>query len=82
MAFCDFCNTTCTMCQVGERGAFHAHTADGKWVCDTCWLYDLCTSDENPYGVPRNPSGPCEKGDCPHRPKIDGPWVEWEPAGT
>lgn len=71
MAFCDFCN--CQQCQNGyPYEVWHAPTIDGRWICDVCYRYDLCTAD----GPDRNWNGPCEDFDCIHRPKLSGDWVE------
>ena len=87
MAFCDFCQ--CENCQHGTEDGkpchwlSHAPTADGRWICDVCWQYDVCDEHNGkPY------YGPCEDehgkpiADCPHRPKLVGPWepVAKEPA--
>jgi hypothetical protein len=78
MAFCDFCD--CGDCQEGAKHLHHAETSDGRWICDCCWLYDMCTMDHNPFGVSRSRSGPCDDRDCPHRPKVVGEWLPWIPA--
>lgn len=69
MAFCDFCK--CDDCVNGNDWLFHAQTSKGFWICDVCWLYDLCTS-----GPERNKNGPCEEALCPHRPALVGPWLD------
>lgn len=71
MAFCDFC--TCGNCEHGAPWLSHAPTADGRWICDICYRYDVCTS-----------TGPCENEDgsiieCEHRPKLVGEWVKLTP---
>jgi len=73
--FCDFCS--CASCKYGWEisSIKHAPTVDGKWVCDVCYAYDLCTSGPN-----RNPNGPCEDENgksipCEHRPKLSGPFI-------
>jgi len=75
MGFCDFC--TCESCTEGTKGLFHALCVDGRYICDVCYTYDLCTSD-TPGGPPRNPSGPCDNKDCIHRPKLIGEWIEFK----
>lgn len=68
--FCDFCD--CPTCLNGEHGITHAPTADGRWICDVCWQYDVCDVHDGKY------NGPCESdegepiADCPHRPKLIG----------
>lgn len=78
MAFCDFC--TCKTCQNGTEGLTHARTKGDRWICDVCWTYDLCTSDKNPYGTPRNKDGPCPSDKaCAHRPLLStGKWTTLE----
>lgn len=75
MAFCDFCE--CENCRtgVGPKGLKfqHAPTADGRWICSTCFTYDVCTSG------PKRAAEPCEKLDCEHRPRLAG---EFQPAKT
>src|ERR1044072_6348356 len=70
-AFCDYCN--CQQCKTGEAPSslhlHHAPTNDGRWICDVCYLYDVCTT-----GQMRNPSGPCVNKDCVHRPVLTGDW--------
>ena len=66
MSFCDFCD--CRMCREGDPRLSHAPTADGGWICDVCYTYDVCTSGPN-----RAPM-PCEDNDCKHRPTLVGPW--------
>ena len=69
--FCGFCGCEC--CRTGEGWkplqVTHAPTDDGRWICEVCYSYDLCTS-----GPDRNPGGPCEDGACRHRPTLVGPW--------
>lgn len=71
MAFCDFCN--CETCRNGEPWLRHAETADGRWICEVCFDYDVCTT-----GPDRSPTGPCENIECEHRPKIVSDWVMFE----
>lgn len=68
MAYCDFC--TCRDCQFGTKYLSHAQTSDGRWICDVCYTYDLCTS-----GPTRNKNGPCEDKNCHHRPKLITGWM-------
>lgn len=73
MSFCDFCS--CQQCQTGFDGKFfeyHAQTADNRWICFTCYKYDLCTAD----GPNRNWNGPCNEMNCLHRPIIVGDWIK------
>jgi hypothetical protein len=65
--FCDFCK--CEDCQNGADWLHHAQTADGSWICDVCYEYDLCTAGPK-Y------SGPCEDHNCEHRPIIVGDWIK------
>ena len=73
MAFCDFCD--CNDCRYGTKYLSHAQTSDGKWICDVCYTYDLCTAD----GPNRNWSGPCKNKDCQHRPTLVGEWIVAKP---
>jgi hypothetical protein len=68
--FCDFCS--CAACKYGWKDCkmSHAPTVDGKWICNVCYSYDLCTSGPN-----RNYNGPCEDKTCQHRPKLSGPFI-------
>ncbi len=70
MNFCDFC--TCDQCKFGEKNLYHAKTTSGKWICDICFSYDVCTSGPN-----RNPNGPCESDTCKHRPRLISGWKEF-----
>ena len=81
MSFCDFCK--CEQCQTGEGGPAeytHAPTADGKHICDVCWQYNVCGRERQRAGA-KYCGPPCEDAegrpipDCPHRPKIVGPWT-------
>ena len=69
MNFCDFCD--CDDCKYGNGivSTNHAQTSDGRWICDICYTYDMCTSGPN-----RNPKGPCDNKNCEHRPKIISSW--------
>lgn len=69
--FCDFCE--CEECKYGIDRLYHAQTADGSWICDVCYTYDLCTS-----GPLRNPQGPCDNKDCSHRPRIVSDWIKFK----
>jgi len=69
MAFCDYCD--CEDCQNGTEYISHAQTVDGKWICDVCYLYDLCTADG-----PKRGALPCENKDCVHRPKLVSEWTK------
>ena len=69
--FCNYCR--CGDCVYGKPGLYHALTIDGDWICDVCWLYDMCTND----GPNRNRNGPCENRDCIHRPRIKGKWIKY-----
>lgn len=66
--YCDYCNCPC--CKYGWEEAVtirHAPTLGGKYICDVCYEYDLCTSGPN-----RNPDGPCKDYNCEHRPRLIG----------
>jgi len=70
MSFCDFCD--CSDCKTGDNGLFkiyHANTSEGKWICDICYAYDVCTSGPN-----RSFNGPCKDKLCEHRPKLISEW--------
>lgn len=62
--FCSYCN--CNNCKYGESREYHAFTENDNFICSTCWNYDVC------------PSGPCEDFNCSHRPKLKGPWENFE----
>lgn len=64
--FCDFCS--CDDCKRGQDYLSHAETVDGRFICDVCYLYDLCTRTE---------SMPCESDLCAHRPALKtGEWTK------
>lgn len=68
MNFCDYCK-----CEHHEEfGSYHAPTVDGKWICDVCFDYDVCTSGPN-----RN-SSPCDEVDCGHRPILKSEFEKYE----
>lgn len=71
MIFCNFCE--CEDCQKGSKLLSHAETKDGKWICDVCYYYDMCTN-----GPERNPEGPCKEKICKHRPILVGHWLKFE----
>lgn len=75
MAFCDFC--PCGDCRNGTRHLSHANTADGRWICGTCYLYDECVRAQRKAG---DSIGPCDELDCKHRPTIVGPWIRFGEA--
>ena len=76
MNFCDFC--PCEECRNGVDGLSHAQTKEGKWICDICYTYDVCTSGPN-----RSRHGPCEteygtlNPNCVHRPILVTGWIDW-----
>ena len=95
MAFCDFCS--CEDCKTGivhhvdlsdkivrrvSSKLSHAPTADGRWICDLCWRYTVCSDAKRAEGL-RNGSGPCEELvngkivpiQCSHRPVLVGPFT-------
>ena len=74
MAFCDFCD--CEGCRDGTPGLSHAQTEDGRWICDTCYDYEVCIDAFRAEGVNRMPCGH-QDGDqpCPHRPTLATGWV-------
>lgn len=85
--YCDFCK--CHMCQTGEVQyyncdgelvnletipvLYHAQTVDGKWICETCYTYDLCAKNNS------DPcKGLCKEYKCNHRPiLINNEWTFW-----
>lgn len=81
MSFCDFCQ--CKQCQTGDAPFHYTHapTADGRWICEVCWSYDVCGRERVRLGETKYKSAPCEDArgraipDCPHRPKLVGPWT-------
>lgn len=66
--FCDFCD--CADCKNGRQDLRHAKTADGRWICDVCYTYDVCVDAWRKQGVRL---GPCEHP-CNHKPKLIGGW--------
>lgn len=66
MAFCDFCK--CEDCQAGTPYLQHAQCEDGRWICDTCYNYELCIEAVRDI---------CKEKDCGHRPKIVSDWSDW-----
>lgn len=67
--FCDFCD--CDECKFGADYDWflHAQTNEpDKWICSTCYTYDLCTSG------PNRANHPCENKECIHRPKLVTKW--------
>lgn len=68
--FCDFCN--CNTCKYGETWLSHAQVEENTWICDVCYLYDLCTD-----GPEKNVLGPCENKSCIHRPKLMSKWIKF-----
>jgi hypothetical protein len=68
--FCDFCQ--CDDCKFGNNVLRHARTEDGRWICDVCYSFHLCTSGPN-----RNPYGPCSNLNCSHRPKLVTDWIKF-----
>lgn len=76
--FCDFC--PCQNCKHGDEYLSHCKTVDGKWICSICWTYDLCTSNDNPFGAIRSKNGPCPNNQqCEHRPQLVGNWQAFNP---
>lgn len=74
--FCDFCD--CDDCKYGAEWLCHSECIDGRWICDVCWRYDVCTSGEK-----RSKFGPCENengkpiANCEHRPTLKtGIWIK------
>jgi hypothetical protein len=76
--YCDFCG--CEECRTGvggHPGLAHAQTEDGRWICNTCWRYDVCVSAKRKAGLF---GGPCEDEhggalpDCGHRPPLTTGW--------
>lgn len=72
--FCDYCY--CVDCKYGTEYISHCLTANGTWICDVCYNYDVCTN------VYKNKFlGPCEDMNCEHRPKLIGNWIKGEKKG-
>lgn len=69
--FCDYCD--CSDCQEGTKYLSHAQTSNNDWICDVCYLYDVCTAD----GPNRNWNGPCEDTNCIHRPLLISEWIKF-----
>jgi len=63
------------MCQTGNSGMqlLHAQCEDGRWICDTCYTYELCVdAGSDPC------EGLCGQNKCEHRPKlVTGEWTFW-----
>lgn len=52
---------------------YHTQTVDGKWICRTCYAYDLCANagSDPCYGL-------CGERKCDHRPKlVNNEWTFW-----
>ncbi len=68
MRFCDYCE--CEMCKTGIDSSvfadYHAQTSDLKFICFTCYKYDLSVKEDNL----------CEDMNCEHRPTIIGKWIK------
>jgi hypothetical protein len=69
-AFCDFCD--CESCLGGREDLTHAATADGRWICDVCYDYDLCTGANRHV---QRAHSPCEDKNCAHRPRLISAFV-------
>lgn len=65
--FCDFC--ACEDCVNGRKDLTHAPTQDGHWICDVCYVYEVCIDAKRAVGVRE---GPCKDKNCEHRPKLKG----------
>lgn len=76
MAFCDYC--PCEDCKKGAAYVSHAKTADGLWICDICYLYDVCASVMKRDGTsrPGGSTAPCDDKNCVHRPKLASEWIK------
>lgn len=70
MAFCEYC--PCDDCRKGLKGMYHAQTADGRFVCEICFTYDLCENNEGKI------IEPCKDSQCEHRPVLVGGWEEFK----
>lgn len=70
--FCDFCD--CPDCLEGNRHISHAPTACGRWICSTCWRYDVCVTAKGHCGPPCEDQDGSAIPNCPHRPRLVGDW--------
>jgi hypothetical protein len=48
----------------------HAQLVDGRWICSTCYDYEVCLKELDREG--------CEEFTCKHRPELaTGEWTFW-----
>lgn len=66
MNYCDFC--TCDDCKFGSKYASHAQTFDNRWICSTCYNYEVCIDAKRKENAVTRML--CEKKDCEHRPQL------------
>jgi len=84
MAYCSFC--TCSGCVTGFMGLVsqsnedcgvmdfsHAQCEDGRWICETCYAYEVCLE----AGSADPCDGECARNECVHRPKLVSEWTSW-----
>lgn len=71
--FCDFCK--CDSCKFGESHLSNAQTEDDRWICDVCWLYEVCM--EAKIAKFGKHDGPCDDRNCEHRPKLKTEWTKF-----
>ena len=65
--YCDYCD--CEDCVYGAEYLTHAQTVSGRWICSTCYSYEVCI-DAKASGNRRGTDGPCDDLNCKHRPKL------------
>lgn len=68
--FCDYCDTLDVFSGEERTDLSHAQAVDGRWICDQCYYFWICTTSKN------NPNvlGPC-KDKCSHRPSLMTKWA-------
>jgi hypothetical protein len=76
MAYCDFC--PCDDCKNGAKWISHAKTVNNNWICDVCYLYNVCAAAKHKQGIlePGSSTAPCENMNCTHRPKLVSGWIK------
>jgi hypothetical protein len=66
--YCDFCD--CSDCKNGSDLLTHAETRDGRWICSTCFHYEICQTFVGFEGNPCPIDVICE-----HRPTLVSEWI-------
>ena len=70
--FCNYCK--CDDCKNGEENLEHALTEYNDYICDTCYVYEVCQK------FPEGKGNPCDANDpnCTHRPKLLSGWATFK----